>query len=87
MNIDSLIKSLDESLISAINSYQLPLSVKALALENVLMRVQLAIKENTGSDESVTVESTNTDTDKESGDQNAEQPVPAESKDVCSIQQ
>lgn len=86
MNVDNLIKSLDESLISAINSYQLPLSVKALALENVLMRVQLAIQENTGADESATVESTNTDTDKESGDQSAEQPGPAESKNVRSIQ-
>lgn len=86
MKSDQLISTMVNDIISTVNRYQLPLSVKALALENVLMRVQLAIQENTGADESATVESTNTDTDKESGDQSAEQPVPAESKDVRPVQ-
>lgn len=47
MSDDERVSKLQASVIAAINECDLPLSVKALVLENTLLRVQAAITQTT----------------------------------------
>lgn len=42
MDDNQLVKDLMENVVGAVNDARLPLAVKALVLENVLLRIQLA---------------------------------------------
>lgn len=42
MQDNQLVQDLVESILASVNASRLPLGVKALALENVLLRIQLA---------------------------------------------
>ena len=42
MQDNQLVQDLVESILASVNASRLPLAVKALALENVLLRIQLA---------------------------------------------
>ena len=44
MTDDERIQALQAALVDAVNAAALPLSVKALALENTLLRIQLAMQ-------------------------------------------
>ena len=44
MTDDERIQALQAALVEAVNAAALPLSVKALALENTLLRIQLAMQ-------------------------------------------
>lgn len=44
MTDDERIQALQEALVETVNAAALPLSVKALALENTLLRIQLAMQ-------------------------------------------
>lgn len=45
MDDNQLVKDLVEGVVGAVNASRLPLAVKALALENVLLRVTAALRE------------------------------------------
>lgn len=45
MSDNELVENLVESIVAAVNESQLPLGVKALALENILFRVKDAIRQ------------------------------------------
>lgn len=47
MDDNQLVKDLVEGVVGAVNGSRLPLAVKALALENVLLRVTAALGEST----------------------------------------
>lgn len=59
MKSDQLIFTMVNDIISTVNRYQLPLSVKALALENVLLRVNEALKADAASSKAVSPEEAN----------------------------
>lgn len=45
MDDNQLVKDLVEGVVETVNGSRLPLAVKALALENVLLRVTVALRE------------------------------------------
>ena len=61
MSDNELIIQLQNSIISAVNSSQMPLMVKALVLENVLLKVNTSVKDEFSRKQAQAAEQSNDD--------------------------